>query len=434
MKTLGASTVVGYRGVTPPQRNNEPSRPLVVPWPRTKQTLGPISLSGYRVSSVLRSSMRQWLGNQSNVTSCLQGALPDVAFAGISEPHDELKSAHASSEVTLGANGVLIFQSQQPWFSSSTHPAIVSATINGAGKLTPASMTTMLGNASYAPLLLGNSVATVGGGGQTVWLTAAADGSLGKTVWFGDVNDSASTLMAPGVILTSSLGTLTAKRLASDGTSTIIAKAALEMIDSESAPVMHNGYIVVFGRTKVQTVMRDGATFTLVDSIEHGLIFDGSMYPPCINENGLIVVGTRNGNIGACSVDASGKLRRIGHLAMGGKDRPAPVCFGDFIVTSDKDGDVRTLAVKNGEIAPVSAFNTKSSITARPTITRDGVVLIGTEGGTLHALQIGANGALAQLQQKTIGQPIRYACTVTPQGFVLVPGKTGLFSVGGHVS
>jgi outer membrane protein assembly factor BamB len=437
MRVRATSASVHYRGVDAPAGVGTTGNRLVTPWPRTQSAGAHTQLetrSAYPVSAVLRRSLAQWMARSVAATTGLQGARANADFQGIATVRGELKEVRPTSNVTLGPDGVVLFQGRRT-FAASSYPVIVSARIDTTGTLETRDFITRTGYGQYAPLILGNSALVVSGvGGQAVSTHIAADGKFGATSQMYGVNDTGSTLIASDEVLSSALGDLVLRRFGATGKPEVIAHASVGPIDETCAPVLHNEHIVLFGRKNVQTLVRDGDTFAPVDKLEHAFTFDGTMYPPFITDAGLIVIGTSTGDLYAYEVNHSGKLRAIAYFPMGGEDRPPPVVYGDFIVTSDEDGHVRTLTVKNDAIVPVDAFYAGTAITARPTITRDGVVLVGTDDGNLFALQISPSGHLAKRGSNALGQPISEACTVTDNGVVIVPGKTSVFAVGGTVA
>ena len=383
---------------------------------------------GYSASDVLSGVLSAWHGSPPDGPNALKRCLPQVDFPGFGMVDEvSLDGALATSQPTLLKNRSMII----PATVGDEH-VLVSARIDSNGTLTY--VNTVRAGAELRSAIVeaapGRIVFEIGGG-RLKTCAVAADGTLGEPAPLVVVPKFVHlTMLTPGLFLASADKLLQTVRIDARGTVTTVGGGANEHHRSDSdLPSVYRGIVVIRTSSYVKTFVRVGGAFELVDSL-HIEPFGSTGRPAFISQGGTAVFASNAGDhLWTYRIGENGAVTEGCHKAMVSLPRGSPLFVNDHVVMTDVFGCVQTLAPDGRTFRQVG--KAIGDFTTRPTVTRDGLVLVGTKIGDVAALELGADGSLTERTRKPLGAPIRVPLTVTADGYVVVCAGDKLITLRG---
>jgi outer membrane protein assembly factor BamB len=416
MKINGHANV-RYRGIGAPPVVATASAPLKMPnapfVPAVRA--GTQGLQSYSAADVLSGTLGRWLSGETDGPTGINRCLPKVRYAGIGEVCDRLylEGKTASSAATVTKNGTVLVTA-----SDMGSAALFSAKIDERGVFTRTGFVAGGIGASDGILVTRDGHVAYGNNYKLSWAALHEDGGFG-VLGLRDHTANPAQINAKTVVSVQG-NNLSAFAFDAGGQLKEVASIPHDGTYNWTDSVVVRGNLAVLvGRDTVRTFRFYGDHWRKVDSAPYGSGTTSS-HPPFVAPDGSVVIAQRSGRIDTFELVGEGNLKPRGHIDLGSDIAGPPVPFGNHIVVTCQDGTVRTLGRLAGELVQVDSFPTSGAIYARPTITEDGVVLVGNVKGTLYALELTADGTLSKRAEKSLKHNITTPVAVTQDGFVLV--------------
>jgi hypothetical protein len=422
-----------YRGTGVPTVIGATTRPPLWSPMRSPAVLEPRehAVKGYPTSDVLAASLARWSPVAEDGITHPSRVRPQVKFAGIGRECGALtfekqcgRDVGPTSEVTLGPDGRLLFS-----VGTLFYCGLVSATIDSSGALTNVAQTNTPTWGHFPPLLTANGYVLCGGVEKSSSSRLGQHGSLRKSA---EVPAAGAAARMPDErFLVQMNGMLSLTYAKPDGGLSKTSSAPLVASTGKFGGIsFHNGHVVVTTDKEVASYSLSGTSLKRIEGMclhPEGNAIGCS--PAAFVGNIGIVVERQSGLAHTFLMRADGTLKKKHTRNFGKVNGDGVVTVGNIAVFGS-DNSVRTVTISpNGEMTPIAAYPTNGRIIARPTITQDGVVLVGAQGGRLYALQLDGNGNLSRISDPYLGGAIDHPVTVTQDGYVLVVTESKLLAL-----